>query len=194
MASPEVRDFASIILNHSPQPYTFNFSPFLRQVHHHGLPADRPICKAYATGHCPNGTKCLDRHVSDPTAAKSGGGPPPSGLNSLVCKHWLRGLCKKGEQCEFLHEYNLRKMPECGWISLLQMTTKIVEEIETGIETGMMEDIATAVAESGEAEEIGGSEDEAIDARLDLGTRLHRSRILLRVSTALSTVDEWILI
>ena len=32
---------------------------------------------------------------------------------SLICKHWLRGLCKKGDACEFLHEYNLRLMPEC---------------------------------------------------------------------------------
>ena len=32
---------------------------------------------------------------------------------SVVCKHWLKGLCKKGEACEFLHEYNIRKMPEC---------------------------------------------------------------------------------
>jgi hypothetical protein len=23
------------------------------------------------------------------------------------------GLCKKGDACEFLHEYNIRKMPEC---------------------------------------------------------------------------------
>lgn len=34
-----------------------------------------------------------------------------------MCKHWLRGLCKKGEACEFLHEYNLRKMPECQFFS-----------------------------------------------------------------------------
>jgi Zinc finger C-x8-C-x5-C-x3-H type (and similar) len=32
---------------------------------------------------------------------------------SIVCKHWLKGLCKKGDVCEFLHEYNIRKMPEC---------------------------------------------------------------------------------
>jgi cleavage and polyadenylation specificity factor subunit 4 len=49
---------------------------------------------------------------------------------SVVCKHWLKGsfhpfpliskhftdipgLCKKGDACEFLHEYNIRKMPEC---------------------------------------------------------------------------------
>lgn len=24
---------------------------------------------------------------------------------------------KQGDQCEFLHEYNLRKMPECYWLS-----------------------------------------------------------------------------
>ena len=34
----------------------------------------------------------------------------------MVCKHWLRGLCKKGDaNCEFIHEYNLRKMPECSF-------------------------------------------------------------------------------
>ena len=32
---------------------------------------------------------------------------------TIVCKHWLRGLCKKGDQCEFLHEYDMSKMPEC---------------------------------------------------------------------------------
>ena len=34
-------------------------------------------------------------------------------LKTIVCKHWLRGLCKKGDQCEFLHEYDMSKMPEC---------------------------------------------------------------------------------
>lgn len=36
---------------------------------------------------------------------------------SLICKHWLRGLCKKGATCEFLHEFNLRRMPECNYFS-----------------------------------------------------------------------------
>ncbi|KZT44475.1 hypothetical protein SISSUDRAFT_1038995 [Sistotremastrum suecicum HHB10207 ss-3] len=36
---------------------------------------------------------------------------------STVCKHWLRGLCKKGDSCEFLHEYNLRRMPDCWWFA-----------------------------------------------------------------------------
>ncbi|KAM9177486.1 putative cleavage and polyadenylation specificity factor subunit 4-like protein [Mergus octosetaceus] len=32
---------------------------------------------------------------------------------AVVCKHWLRGLCKKGEGCGFLHGYDVTKMPEC---------------------------------------------------------------------------------
>ncbi|VDK56078.1 unnamed protein product, partial [Gongylonema pulchrum] len=38
-------------------------------------------------------------------------------FQAVVCKHWLRGLCKKGDQCEFLHEYDLSKMPECFFFS-----------------------------------------------------------------------------
>ncbi|PHH67074.1 hypothetical protein CDD81_4469 [Ophiocordyceps australis] len=102
---------ASAILGHSaPQIYNFRFSPFLRKAHQVGLAADRPACRAFQTGNCPNGTRCSERHVSDGKASQ-----PTGGLNSLVCKHWLRGLCKKGEHCEFLHEYNLRKMPECNF-------------------------------------------------------------------------------
>jgi len=35
----------------------------------------------------------------------------------IVCKHWLRGLCKKGEYCEYLHEYDMSRMPECYFFS-----------------------------------------------------------------------------
>ncbi|KFA60047.1 hypothetical protein S40285_08961 [Stachybotrys chlorohalonatus IBT 40285] len=101
---------ATAILSHASQPYSFRFMPFLRQTYQVGLPPDRPVCKAFQTGHCPNGTRCSERHVSDGRVSA-----PTGGLNSLVCKHWLRGLCKKGEGCEFLHEYNLRKMPECNF-------------------------------------------------------------------------------
>ncbi|KAJ4393140.1 RNA-binding component of cleavage and polyadenylation factor [Gnomoniopsis smithogilvyi] len=96
------------------QPPTFAFTPFLQKTYLHSLPADRPICRAYTNGHCPLGTRCSERHVSSTTKQEggSGGGHP---FNSLVCKHWLRGLCKKGETCEFLHEFNLRKMPECNF-------------------------------------------------------------------------------
>ncbi|TFK05891.1 group 10 secretory phospholipase A2-like [Platysternon megacephalum] len=40
-----------------------------------------------------------------------------SGEKTVVCKHWLRGLCKRGDLCEFLHEYDMTKMPECYFYS-----------------------------------------------------------------------------
>jgi cleavage and polyadenylation specificity factor subunit 4 len=36
---------------------------------------------------------------------------------NTICKHFIRGLCIMGDKCEFLHEYNLRKFPECWWWS-----------------------------------------------------------------------------
>lgn len=35
----------------------------------------------------------------------------------VVCKHWLRGLCKKGDHCKFLHQYDITRMPECYFYS-----------------------------------------------------------------------------
>lgn len=34
-------------------------------------------------------------------------------LRTVVCRHWLRDLCMKGSACEFLHMYDLSKMPLC---------------------------------------------------------------------------------
>ncbi|GAB0091564.1 Cleavage and polyadenylation specificity factor subunit 4 [Sergentomyia squamirostris] len=52
---------------------------------------------------CDKGVACPFRHIR--------------GDRTIVCKHWLRGLCKKGDQCEFLHEYDMTKMPECYFYS-----------------------------------------------------------------------------
>ncbi|CAE7285827.1 CPSF30 [Symbiodinium natans] len=30
-----------------------------------------------------------------------------------VCRHWLRGLCMKGDKCDYLHQFDLNRMPEC---------------------------------------------------------------------------------
>ncbi|GAM18774.1 hypothetical protein SAMD00019534_019490 [Acytostelium subglobosum LB1] len=54
-------------------------------------------------GNCTKGHDCPYKHSKTEHA--------------VVCKHWLRGLCKKGELCEFLHEYDLAKMPECYFFS-----------------------------------------------------------------------------
>ena len=57
------------------------------------------VCTLFTKGQCQRGNFCPYRHLrADRT---------------IVCKHWLRGLCKKGDQCEFLHEFDMAKMPEC---------------------------------------------------------------------------------
>ncbi|CAE7377858.1 CPSF30, partial [Symbiodinium pilosum] len=30
-----------------------------------------------------------------------------------VCRHWLKGLCMKGDKCDYLHQFDLNRMPEC---------------------------------------------------------------------------------
>lgn len=60
------------------------------------------ICKFFLKGNC-NRDNCDFRHTR--------------GEKAVVCKHWLRGLCKKDKLCEFLHEYDLSKMPICHFYS-----------------------------------------------------------------------------
>ncbi|NXQ39681.1 CPSF4 factor, partial [Catharus fuscescens] len=45
------------------------------------------------------------------------GHPRPGGAKPAVCKHWLRGLCKRGDSCDFLHDYDATRMPECYFYS-----------------------------------------------------------------------------
>jgi cleavage and polyadenylation specificity factor subunit 4 len=66
--------------------------------------------------HCPlRHTQPSAQNFQPPRAAPAH--PRERERLSTVCKHWLRGLCKKGDACEFLHEYNLRRMPECWWFA-----------------------------------------------------------------------------
>ena len=51
------------------------------------------------------------------------------GDKTIVCKHWLRGLCKKGDSCEFLHEYDMTKMPECYFYSRFSKSKNIMCKI-----------------------------------------------------------------
>ncbi|KFP48356.1 Cleavage and polyadenylation specificity factor subunit 4, partial [Cathartes aura] len=39
------------------------------------------------------------------------------GEKTVVCKHWVRRPCKEGDGCDFLHEYDVTKMPECYFYS-----------------------------------------------------------------------------
>ncbi|TIA87495.1 hypothetical protein E3P99_03148 [Wallemia hederae] len=85
------------------------------------LDRDSQICQDNLTAAgCPRGASCPLRHT-DPSPKNFEPLPPlPTNIREreravTICKHWLRGLCKKGDSCEFLHEYDLRKMPECWW-------------------------------------------------------------------------------
>ncbi|KAM6111116.1 LOW QUALITY PROTEIN: putative cleavage and polyadenylation specificity factor subunit 4-like protein [Pterocles gutturalis] len=49
------------------------------------------------------GTRCPFRRVG--------------GERTAVCRHWLRGLCKKGDGCEFLHESDAARVPQCCFYS-----------------------------------------------------------------------------
>ncbi|XP_032899865.1 cleavage and polyadenylation specificity factor subunit 4-like [Amblyraja radiata] len=61
------------------------------------------VCEYFVKGECVKDNLCPLRHSN--------------GAKSVVCKHWLRGLCKMGDQCEFLHEYDMTKMPRCFFYS-----------------------------------------------------------------------------
>ena len=91
--------------------YEFSFTPFLRANGLAALVSDVPICETYASkGNCPLGRRCPKRHPTKEQPAHHHYG---RSNDNYVCKHWLKGLCKKGDACDFLHEYNLRKMSEC---------------------------------------------------------------------------------
>ncbi|CAK9036380.1 30-kDa cleavage and polyadenylation specificity factor 30 (Protein OXIDATIVE STRESS TOLERANT 6) (Zinc finger CCCH domain-containing protein 11) (AtC3H11), partial [Durusdinium trenchii] len=34
---------------------------------------------------------------------------------TVVCRHWVKDLCMKMDDCEYLHELNPARMPECRW-------------------------------------------------------------------------------
>jgi len=42
----------------------------------------------------------------------------------VVCKHWLRGLCKKGNNCNFLHIHMTSKMPLCQFFQKYKFCTQ----------------------------------------------------------------------
>lgn len=68
----------------------------------------RPICPDFRNSNgtsCPRGLNCPDRHYVPPSER--------SGIGHLVCKHYQRGLCKRGDACDFAHTFNLRDEKEC---------------------------------------------------------------------------------
>jgi cleavage and polyadenylation specificity factor subunit 4 len=106
----------SIISTKQPEksPYDFSFTPFLRTNGLAALVSNVPVCEAYKSGSCPLGRRCPNRH---PTPSNAPQHHFSRQNDAYVCKHWLKGLCKKGDACDYLHEYNLRKMSECQFFN-----------------------------------------------------------------------------
>jgi len=59
---------------------------------------------------------------ADPGAGGGRGGDGPGmhgrgrgrgSYRQTVCRHWLRGLCMKGDACGFLHQFDKARMPVC---------------------------------------------------------------------------------
>ncbi|XP_053426756.1 putative cleavage and polyadenylation specificity factor subunit 4-like protein [Nycticebus coucang] len=102
------------------------------------------VCNFFAKGLCKKGKLVgLGSGVMAPTGVQAKEGPLRTELQHLlrvpwraelgpavgdgasrealplvvVCKHWLRGLCKKGHHCEFLHQYNIARTPQCSFYS-----------------------------------------------------------------------------
>ena len=67
------------------------------------------VCEVFNPSYpnsCNLGRNCCYRHIKTD--------------KMIVCKHWLRALCKKGDDCEFLHQYSMDKMPTCYFFSNFQ--------------------------------------------------------------------------
>ncbi|TKA21929.1 hypothetical protein B0A50_08577 [Salinomyces thailandicus] len=89
-------------------PPSFSFDVILhQQIPSLGAPTKvhKNICPDFKSGNCPRGALCPDRHYVPPNER--------SGIGHLICKHYQRGLCKKGDACEFAHTFNLRDEREC---------------------------------------------------------------------------------
>ncbi|WFD17960.1 RNA-binding component of cleavage and polyadenylation factor [Malassezia caprae] len=95
----------------------FDFEPYVKRELQIRLESDDEVCPRFERyRRCELGGRCPLRHCVTPSPhvpALLG----REGSRRTVCKHWLRSLCKKGDLCDYLHEYDLRRMPECRFYS-----------------------------------------------------------------------------
>lgn len=57
----------------------------------------------FSSNGCTRGDRCQWRHARNDRL--------------IVCKHYLRGLCKKQDLCDYLHSVDYGRMPECFFYS-----------------------------------------------------------------------------
>ncbi|KAL7421957.1 RNA-binding component of cleavage and polyadenylation factor [Cryptotrichosporon argae] len=92
---------------------------YLKQERNFKLDADDQICRLNLLPlGCPLGADCPLRHTA-PAPGNFRPAPPlpvhprEREKKTTVCKHYLRNLCKLGDNCEYTHDWNLRTMPTC---------------------------------------------------------------------------------
>lgn len=60
----------------------------------------------------------LGTFQADPVSNGGGNFPGRRGYRQTVCRHWLRSLCMKGDNCGFLHQYDKSRMPICRFFRM----------------------------------------------------------------------------
>lgn len=85
------RPFSDLFTLDSALGYVFECEEYLRSELRINLNKPKEMCKSYYnTRYCQKGSRCPNKHLYK------------ADEKTVVCKHWLRGLCKKGDKCEFL--------------------------------------------------------------------------------------------
>jgi cleavage and polyadenylation specificity factor subunit 4 len=106
-------DFEKFALQHGipetldPLPYRKTGSVFSSEYDSYGA-TNSNNNNSSSTNPNSNNNNTSNHHDSMLTSAKH-----DPRLRTVVCRHWLRDLCMKGAACEFLHQYDLSKMPLC---------------------------------------------------------------------------------
>lgn len=97
----------SVIAPHGSQVFRFEVENGLDQVRRldeaaSGMATD--LCPFFFSPNgCTRGDRCQWRHARNDRL--------------IVCKHYLRGLCKKQDLCDYLHSVDYSRMPECFFFS-----------------------------------------------------------------------------
>lgn len=73
-----------------------------------GTPSDEPYGGAHGLG---------DPHPEAQGRGQMGGMAIRRNYRQTVCRHWLKGLCMKGDSCGFLHQFDPTRMPVCRFFA-----------------------------------------------------------------------------
>lgn len=72
-----------------------------------------PCEEFFSSRGCTRGERCPWRHAQ----------PPSDPRQNIICKHYLKGLCKKREACDYLHCVDYTRMPLCFFFAKFNTCT-----------------------------------------------------------------------